>query len=306
MAIGGPWGAAIGGIAGLFSKKPEAPKTQQIDIAKVISDARTAASDNLKSSIALEQQFLPDNARLRTVNNQSLTDFASGNTAGFQARDGLLTSIGNPVANSSVSTNPLLQAATESIMGQLKLGGTLGKDVQAQAMQAALEKGGAAGISGSGAGRGLVARDLGLTSLGLLQQRQQAAQAAGATQASLALQGEGLKLNDYLGRLSAATGAAGQDAQRTGLLSSIVESRGLPESGLSPSAIAGLAVGNTNLANQTAATNAQIGAYQNTQNLNSLLGFGTTILSANGGKPLTNLTDIFKTVPKVGGGYGDL
>lgn len=277
MAIGGPWGAAAGGLIGLFSKKPEAPKTQTIDIAKVIADARTAASTNLQQSMALEQQYFPRTSNLRAVNDQSLLDLAQGRTAGFQARDNLISSVGT-----SRSSNPLLDAASESILGQLRLGGTLGKDVQAQAMQAALEKGGQAGISGSGAGRGLVARDLGLTSLGVLNQRQKAAQDAGVQTATLSLQ-------DYLGRLNAASGAAGQDSQRATLLSQLVEGRALPESGLSPSAIANLYVGNTNAANQTATNNAQIAAYQNTQNLNALLGLGTTVASMTGGKPLINI-----------------
>lgn len=61
----------------------------------------------------------------------------------------------------------LRRATTESILNELNLGSALPKDVQDLVIQNALETSGASGFGVSPAGRGLVARDLGLTSLDL-------------------------------------------------------------------------------------------------------------------------------------------
>jgi hypothetical protein len=267
-------GSAAAGLAGNLytsNKNAKALKGAQakpLDIAQVISDARENAASNYRNSFALESQFRPGTAALRGTVDNALGALDSGRTPGFAARDSLLGGLGE-----SKTSNPLLDASVASIFDNLKLGGTLGRDVQQQAAQAALEKGGAAGISGSGAARGLVARDLGLTSLGLLQQRQAQGLQAGSTMAQLNLQ-------DFLGRMSAAQAAAGQDTQRTSLLASIIDARALPESGLSPGGIANLYVGDKNAQDQQRMNLAQASAARNTQDMNALLGFGTQAAGA--------------------------
>jgi hypothetical protein len=265
--------AAVGVASNLYtsnknSKTLKGAAAQPLDIAKVIADARENAAANYANSFSLENQFRPGTAQLRTTVDGSLNTLAGGMTPGFQARDSLLGQLGQ-----SQSTNPLLEASVNSIFENLKLGGTLGRDVQQQAAKAALEKGGSAGFSGSGAARGLVARDLGLTSLGLLQQRQAQGLQAGSAVGQLQLQ-------DFLGRMSAAQGAAGQDAQRTSLLASIIDSRALPESGLSPGGIANLFVGDKNAQDQQRMDLAAASAARNTSNMNALLGFGTQAAGA--------------------------
>lgn len=260
--------AAVSAIAKNQADKKNAKalaeaKRDPLDIAKVISDARETARANLANSIALEQQYRPGTAALRTTVDQSLQNLATGNTPGLQARDSLLSTLGG-----SFVSNPLLEESANRILGNLRLGGALGPDVQAQAMQAALQKGGAAGISGSGAARGLVARDLGLTSLGLEQQRIQQAQQAGGLLAEL-----GLK--DLATRGSLVTNAAGQDISRSNILASIVDARALPESGLSPGAIANLYVGDKNAQDQANMDFAQSQAAARNERLKAMLGFGT-------------------------------
>lgn len=286
-------GGVIGGIAGLFGSKSSKPAYQPLDLTKIITDAREQAKTNLTNSIALENELRPGTAALRTTTDSALGTLASDSTAGLMARNDLLSSIGTPKVDVTGlglgSTNPLLQASTARLMEQLGLGGKLDLDTQNAVVQSALERGGTAGISGSGAGRGLVARDVGLTSLGLLNSRIAAAQAAGTNQAQLSLQGDQVKLagqqlslNDYLNRLSGASTAAGQDIQKTGLLASIIDSRALPESGLSPDAVASLAVGQNNTLNQVNATGAMINAANRNANLQALLGFGSLAQSTNG------------------------
>lgn len=252
------------------SKAIEASKPQPLDISKVISDARESARSNFANSIGLEQQYRPGTAALRTTTDAALGNLASGFTPGLQARQSILDSLGG-----NYGTNSLLEESASRILNNLRLGGALGADVQAQAVKAALEKGGAAGISGSGAVRGLVARDLGLTSLGLEQQRIQQAQDAGQRMAALNLQ-------DLSTRSGIALNAANQDISRTGLLASIIDSRALPESGLSPGAVANLYVGDKNAQDQATA-NAAAAQVQNRNNLlNSLLGFGSAAVSSGG------------------------
>lgn len=281
--------AVIGATGSMYTANKNAKalkgaQGQPLDISKIIADARTSASENLANSINLENTFRPGTAALRTATDNSLGNLSTGNTAGFQARDSLLSTISDPRVTATGS-NPLLEASAASILDNLKLGGALGRDVQQQTVKAALEKGGMAGISGSGAGRGLVARDVGLTSLGLLQQRQTQAMGAGATLEGLKIQAQQARLNDFLGRLGAAGTAAGQDAQRTGLLASIVDARALPESGLSPGALANLYVGDKNAQDQQRMDFASASAARNTSTMNALLGFGTQAAGAYFGAP---------------------
>lgn len=65
----------------------------------------------------------------------------------------------------------LRQATTQSILDQLNLGSAIPRDVQDQVIRNALEGSTASGFGVTPGGRGLVARDLGLTSLDLLNQR---------------------------------------------------------------------------------------------------------------------------------------
>lgn len=70
------------------------------------------------------------------------------------------------------AANKLQQNTYQSILDQLNLGSQLPADVQQQVIQNALQSSGMSGFGVSPGGRGLVARDLGLTSLDLLNQRQ--------------------------------------------------------------------------------------------------------------------------------------
>lgn len=62
-------------------------------------------------------------------------------------------------------------ATTKSILDELSLGGTLGQELQEQVVRNALEGNAASGFGVGQGGRGLVARDLGLTSLDLAGRR---------------------------------------------------------------------------------------------------------------------------------------
>lgn len=281
--IGTIIGGAVGLIGGLFGSKKSGSSTptyQPLDISKVITEARTAAQTNYANSIALEQQYRPGTAALRTQTDAAISNLFNGNTQAQQTQRGLLDSLGG-----NYGTNPLLEESANRILHNLKLGGTLGADVQAQAMQAALEKGGAAGISGSGAARGLVARDLGLTSLGLEQQRIQQAQTAGQAQAQL-------NLNNLSTRAGIINNVAGLDTQRYLNLAQLVDARPLPGSGLTPGDIGSLYVADNNAKNQFATDAAKISTQQRNANLASLLGLGSQV--AGSGNALSAIGSLFK------------
>lgn len=73
------------------------------------------------------------------------------------------------------------RGANKSILDQLALGGNLGEELQNQVITNALEGNAATGFGVGVGGRGLVARDLGLTSMDLLRRRQQDALASGTS-----------------------------------------------------------------------------------------------------------------------------
>jgi hypothetical protein len=278
------------GVLGSLFNKPKKQEYTPLDISKVISDSRANAAETLAQSKNLESQYFPGTTILRGTTDIALGNLANQNTAGFAARNSLLGGMGSPIADASVSSNPLLQASADRIMGQLNLGGKLDAETQAAATRAALQGAGSAGISGSGAARGLVARDLGLTSLALNNSRIQNAQASGNLMAQLGLQGEQLKLQDAMSRFGAASGAAGQDTQATGLLASIIDSRVMPNAGLSATDIANLYAGQNNAQNQVNANNAAIAQQTKNQQLNALLGFGSMAATLGAGgafKPST-------------------
>lgn len=79
----------------------------------------------------------------------------------------------------------LREATTKSILEELNLGGALGEELQNQVITNALEGTAASGFGVGQGGRGLVARDLGLTSLDLARQRR--GEALGAVRSSPSL-----------------------------------------------------------------------------------------------------------------------
>ncbi len=215
------------------NKAADKVAANQLDIADVISKARTVASDNLQNSIGLLEKMSPGAAANREASSGNISDILAGKTAGLQARNSLLSGI--------TSSNPLLQAASDSLMKQLKLGGKLDPQTQAAATQAALQNAGGSGISGSGAQRGLVARDLGLTSLSLQQARQQAALTGGQAMSQ-----------DFAQRAGFATNASGQDiASGTNIAQLLMmQAQGAPNSGLSAGDVASMYTGQNNAQNQ--------------------------------------------------------
>jgi hypothetical protein len=136
MAIAG---ALIGRAIGAFGRKPSVPTLQSIDPNKVQTQTAQA---NLAG--------MPDFTKLAEAVN------AARRKEGMAAMEAV-----------TPGATDILASGTQSIAAMLK--GQLPADVQKMVEQKAAEASMAGGFGGTGAGRALGARDLGLTSLSLVE-----------------------------------------------------------------------------------------------------------------------------------------
>lgn len=222
---------------------------KQVDIGKLVADSRVNAEENLKKSLQLEQQFLPGQAAAREATTQQfLQQLDPSGTYAKQREQAVAQLLGfsQGGAQPTYKGSELFQSAADRILADLNLGGQLSADTQNAVVRGALQGAGGSGTLGSEAGRGLVARDLGLTSLQLQQARQNAALQAGQIQSQLGLS----QAQQYLQSLGLAVDATTGQLQQAGNLYGLMQGVALPESGLTSSDIANVTVGQTNAYNQ--------------------------------------------------------
>lgn len=159
--------------------------------------------------VAPQSTIIPTNDLLSQSFGALSGQVAPGLLAWNQALAPGLTDVQLGVANQldpSILAN--FRGANKSILDQLNLGGSLDQELQNQVVTNALEGNAASGFGVGVGGRGLVARDLGLTSMDLLRRRQQDALASGTS-------GMGVSkgLYDPLAYSQVGLGAAGAIAQ---------------------------------------------------------------------------------------------
>lgn len=258
LAAGSALAGVVGGIMSSKAAKKaadEAMRNQKtVDIGKLVADARANSEANLAKSLELEKKYLPGQAQLRDVSTTNLIGQLTG--AGMDQRNAALTALLGFTPASATPTyegSPLFKAATDKIASDLALGGNLDPETQAAVVRGALSGAGRSGIIGSQAGRGLTARDLGLTSIQLGQARTNAALGAGQIQSQLGLQQAqlGLSAGDQLLRsLGMGVEATGAEANRAANIYNMMANQALPESGLSSGSLADIEVGQTNAYNQ--------------------------------------------------------
>lgn len=270
-------GSALVGTAGSLIAANQQKKAlegamgaqKQVDIGKLVADSRVNAEENLKRSLQLEQQYLPGQAAAReAATQQFLQQLSPQAAAQRQAAVDQLLGFTAGGAQPTYKGSELFQSATDKILADLNLGGKLDAETQAAVTRGALQGAGGAGILGSQAGRGLVARDLGLTSLQLQQARQQAALQAGQIQSQLGLS----QAQQYLQSLGLAVDATTGQLQQAGNLYGLVQNIPLPESGLTSADIANVTVGQTNASNQAAMQAAGIRAANTSQMIGGITG----------------------------------
>jgi hypothetical protein len=173
----------------------------KIDINALDAQTRAIAKKNAEDSAALEKQLTPEIPALRTAANNAVLQGIGGSPEQQQAMNFLMqrfnqpstsaqfNQVGAPGALQSTASmgatnfnTPLLNEALAKARGDLALGGKLSLDQRNEATRRGASQSGS--ISGGlGLGRDLAARDLGLTSYGVEQQR--FANAAGLTPVEL-------------------------------------------------------------------------------------------------------------------------
>ena len=281
----------------------QAGNVTPVDPAEAARLAAQQSKDNAALSNQLEQQYNPYLNSLRQTSMSGLGGYMSMSPTDQALQGGYMNAF-NQSANGPLAANPALTNAAASANQQLGLGGTLDQSMQNQIMRAgAARAGGLAGPGGGlGMGRDISARDLGLTSLQLLQQRQQQAAQIGGEASNYGLQALNQQQGAMLGYGGAASGLGQQQYLRNYNIANMTQGIQQPQAGLSPSSVAGIYTGNINEQNSVnqnqAAINAQLGQSQMSMG-GQLMGYGLGGLSsylgsgAGGGTP--GLSNYFGT-----------
>ncbi len=261
--------AAVGAGANLYGQSQaqkaakDAAAKSQINIDALNDQTKAIATQNAKDSAALEQQLTPLVPQLRNTALQGVISGLHPDAATLKAENILQGQLGQGLHT------PLLNAAIQKAQSDLALGGQLGTDQQNLVTRGALANAG--GVSGPGGGlnlgRDLTARDLGLSSLQLGQQRLQNASQLGGQEQGLGQANASNLLNKIQMLQSISNTGFGRQLGAAQFGQGIQQ----PNVGLDPSAIANISIGNSN--NQSAAlANRANMLGQQSNNLSGFLG----------------------------------
>lgn len=170
--------------------------------------------DDIFGAVTGQQKSAPYNElSVQDAISQAAPMAANANLAYNQIYQPGITKLGLDVSNTvNPYANELEKTTTKSILDQLNLGSALPKDVQDLVIQQALEASGATGFGTSNAGRALTARDLGLSSLDLLNQRINTA--AGFSPVATSMAGRFFRPTEQLGVGEVGGALQGQNESR--------------------------------------------------------------------------------------------
>lgn len=282
--------AVVSAGAGVYSASQAGKgggSAPQVDIGAADRAARQYAEKNIRDAIRLEQQYSPETYQLRKQSTEALLAESQRPTQTADLQAALRSRFDQGFAPSA-----LTQAAYDQALADLRAGGSIPLDVQNAVTRGALSS--SAGATGNlGLGRDLAARDLGLTSLQLRNQRLQQGQAFGQAYDQ-----------NLLAQLQAQQGLAGtisdlgqaELSRRLGV-AQLGQSIARPSSGLSSSDVVNLMVGNQN-ARQAAAANAASNQAQFSQGLLTLGGqLGGAALGSYLSQPASSGAAVTPTVP---------
>lgn len=300
----------------------EAARASQVDINALDAQTREIARRNALESMALERELTPEVAALRQQSIQGLLG-GMGTTQREQniadlLYGGLGTQVGQAPSRSDIGS-PLLRAAISKAQTDLARGGRLDEDVQDAVTRAALARTGRT-MGGLGLGRDVAARDLGLTSMDVAQQRLQRASQLGGqelgmsqarAQMGLAEQEAGNQLalanaSNLLNKLQllqqVQTAGFGRTLSAAGLGQSIAP----PVVGLDPGAIASAVTGNA--ANLSAAKSNLANIYgaqgQGLMQLGGQLAGAGILAGMGGGAAPSGGTGVPSYLARTGAPYG--
>ncbi len=288
IVIAGVVGAGAS-VYGSQQQKKAAEKaaggSKGVDITSLDQQARDLSKRNAADSAALEAQFAPEVAALRTQATQSLLPYTGSNnplsTTGQTLRSDLYGDFSN-AGNAQLQQSPLLADAIARARTDLALGGGLDTATRNEITRRSAANAGMVGGGQLGLGRDLSARDLGLSSLQLGNQRlATAASLGGQEQAFNNAQGQ-FGLQNTAQRLSTAgliSDLGQQDFGRQFQLAQFGQSIARPQTGLDPTSLVNLSIGNTNASNAAIQNAAAVQA----QSGNSLMGLGGNLIGAGAG-----------------------
>lgn len=222
-----------------------------VDINALDAQAREFAQKNAADSAALEAQYNPGAAQLR-ANSLAAVNAGLGRSAQTQTLADQVAAQAGQVPTGASYDSPLLRNAIAQAQSQLALGGTLDRETQNAATRGALAKSGTVS-GGLNLGRDLTARDLGLTSLQLQQQRLTNASNIGAQEAALgqgnanlSLQAQQAGTNNLFNSANFLASLDSGDFARQLSAAQLGQNIAQPASGLDPRSVVNLAVGNSN------------------------------------------------------------
>ncbi len=322
------WAAAIGAGAAVYGtvssaqaqKKAAAQANQaaqdaKIDVGAVSQQAQDQALKNIELSRTTEQKYDPQNAALRTNSVQALLSQLgqNPNSAALQQLIGsqLGQGVGAARYDAQTANSDLLNAAIAKAQENLALGGSVPLDVRNLVARTAASRTGQ-NFGNLGGARDITARDLGLTSLDLSNQRLGQAQSLGQAQlganqfnagqinnagqfnANLLQNSNQFNANNTLNQAQLLQALSNGDFSKALAAAQFGQSLQAPVVGLDPSAIANLYVGNNNASTQAGLNAAQIAASQaqgTAQIAGGLLGSSVGALSNYyGNKPVVGTT----------------
>ena len=225
----------------LQAQKDALANVKPADINAINTQAVDTQTANAKAAKALQDQLNPG---VSTLQNTSISDLLA-KLQPDQYTEQIKALLSKSLTGDSSINPSLLNSAVSSAQQQLDLGGKLDAETQNQIMRAALAKAGNVAPGGLGLGRDITARDLGLTSLQLQQQRLQNASTIGGQQ----LSEQTAQSQQTLAQQQMLSALASGDWTKYLQAAQFAQSIQTPSLGLSGTDVANIAIGNQNQSN---------------------------------------------------------
>lgn len=301
----GAGAATIGGLAASNQAKSQAgqaAQAAQVDIDKLNSQVQAIAKQNAALSAQLEAEMTPEVPQLRTASNQAILAGIGPNATEDATMKALMARLGTdaiPEVSATQIRPGLLSEAIVASRQQLAQGSQLPQDVRNAVARAAMAKSGTvASGAGVGLGRDIVARDLGLTSLDLLNQRLNNAAQIGSLESgvqqfnagqlnNVALANaanKGANASNFLNQIQMLNQITGNQYNRALAAGQYGNSIAMPNVGLDPTAVANIVSGNATNASKALSNQANISGAQGNNYLTlagQLAGYGFGTKAAN-------------------------
>lgn len=248
------------------------PGGGQVDIDYLDKRARGIAQQNAQDSDALERAMSPEVNQLRHDSTNQVLQQMNPSGADEWSQNKIM---GLSNSNVAGANTPLLRAAIDKARSNLALGGGLDRGTQNEVTRRGLATAGTVGGgSGLGLGRDVVARDLGLSSLGLERQRLMDASLLGGQELALSAQDTNTAFNNRANQANAISLMQNLQRDQFGRAMGAAQfSQAIPKPvvGLDPGSVVDLSVGNANNAQAARAQQANISGAQS-QNWGQLAG----------------------------------